>query len=365
MRFGLYSSLMRPAKSVQGVGSWSLWRLSVLFTTWHFVALITFSVGFLLTRVELPHRNAFKIDLPEQSRSPGPQPPVQKMVWMIIDALRWDFVSNSTSSISGASAGAMPILQSIACAAGRAALLTKFVADPPTTTMQRLKGLMTGGLPTFMDVGSSFSAAAVTEDNLVDQLRSHGKKLAFVGDDTWMQLFPSQFHDAKPYSSFNVMDLDTVDDGVWQSLVPSMREPDKWDVLIGHYLGVDHVGHTYDVHSPHMASKLQQMNQHVDQAIQELLRSAGPGGAHEHTLLLVFGDHGQTVTGDHGGGTPEEVDSALFALHMGAYHQVRSEYAFQPFSSPYAACTDSSCHSPCRGFNAAAMSECVPAVARH
>ena len=44
-----------------------------------------------------------------------------------------------------------------------------------------------------------------------------------------------------------------------------MREPDKWDLLIGHYLGVDHVGHTYDVHSPHMVSKLQQMNQHVDQ----------------------------------------------------------------------------------------------------
>lgn len=36
---------------------------------------------------------------------------------------------------------------------------------------------MQGGLPTFMDVGSSFSAAAVTEDNLVDQLRNHGKKL--------------------------------------------------------------------------------------------------------------------------------------------------------------------------------------------
>ena len=50
-----------------------------------------------------------------------------------------------------------------------------------------------------------------------------------------------------------------------QNLVPSMREPHKWDLLIGHYLGVDHVGHTYDVHSPHMASKLQQMNEHVDQ----------------------------------------------------------------------------------------------------
>lgn len=59
------------------------------------------------------------------------------------------------------------------------------------------------------------------------------------------------------------------------------------------------------------------------QAIQELLRSAGPGGAHEHTVLMVFGDHGQTLTGDHGGGAPEEVDSALFALHLGAYHQIR------------------------------------------
>jgi len=31
--------------------------------------------------------------------------------------------------------------------------LFKFIADPPTTTMQRLKGLTTGGLPTFVDAG--------------------------------------------------------------------------------------------------------------------------------------------------------------------------------------------------------------------
>ena len=106
---------MHPAKSFHGLGSWSLWRLSVLFTTWHFVALSTFSVGFLLTRVELPQRNAFEAVSPAQSCSP--QVPVQKMVWMIIDALRWDFVSNTSGSISGASIGAMPILQTVACAA--------------------------------------------------------------------------------------------------------------------------------------------------------------------------------------------------------------------------------------------------------
>ena len=62
----------------------------------------------------------------------------------------------------------------------------------------------------------------------------------------------------------------------------------------------------------------------VVQVVEELVSMAGTGEAHEHTLLLVFGDHGQTLTGDHGGGAPEEVDSALLALNMGAYHQIRS-----------------------------------------
>jgi len=30
-------------------------------------------------------------------------------------------------------------------------------------------------------------------------------------------------------------------------------------------------------------------------------------------MLLVMGDHGMTVTGDHGGESPDEVTSALFA----------------------------------------------------
>jgi GPI ethanolamine phosphate transferase 3 subunit O len=37
-----------------------------------------------------------------------------------------------------------------------------------------------------------------------------------------------------------------------------------------------------------------------------------PGGTHENTLLLVMGDHGQTLNGDHGGGTAEEVIFFLF-----------------------------------------------------
>lgn len=48
------------------------------------------------------------------------------------------------------------------------------------------------------------------------------------------------------------------------------------------------------------------------------------GGLHEHTLALVFGDHGQTLNGDHGGGSDAEVDTALVAFNLGWMHNLSS-----------------------------------------
>lgn len=46
----------------------------------------------------------------------------------------------------------------------------KLVADAPTTTLQRLKGITTGSLPTFIDIGSNFATAEINEDNIIDQV---------------------------------------------------------------------------------------------------------------------------------------------------------------------------------------------------
>lgn len=64
-----------------------------------------------------------------------------------------------------------------------------------------------------------------------------------------------------------------------QHLVPSMQHPEGWDVFIGHYLGVDHVGHTYNIHSHHMRQKLHQMDQQIMQACPHILL-AYLGGCH-------------------------------------------------------------------------------------
>lgn len=53
----------------------------------------------------------------------------------------------------------------------------------------------------------------------------------------------------------------------WQHLLPLLDRPDSWDVLITHYLGVDHAGHSYGVNSKQMQDKLAQMDEQVSTVI--------------------------------------------------------------------------------------------------
>ena len=68
------------------------------------------------------------------------------------------------------------------------------------------------------------------------------------------------FERSYPYPSFNVKDLHTVDNGVISHLIPEIRKHD-WNVIIAHFLGVDHCGHRYGPYHSAMAEKLTQMDE--------------------------------------------------------------------------------------------------------
>ena len=201
---------------------------------------------------------------------------------------------------------------------GDAALSAAFPADPPTTTMQRIKALLTGSLPTFLDVGSIFTGGTITEDNVISQALAAGKRVGAIGDDTWSQLFPNSLNFSMPFPSFNVKDLHTVDDGVQhvrpvsrpacsrqpnlvrtsahsmalqelgslcfakpsslthdgrrasacthvQELMSELLASSEWDILVGHYLGMDHAGHTHGVDSVQMLAKIEQNDRDIVQ----------------------------------------------------------------------------------------------------
>lgn len=59
-----------------------------------------------------------------------------------------------------------------------------------------------------------------------------------MGDATWVDLFPDLWDIAHPLPCFNVKDLHSVDEGIWQHLLPTLRDTQTWDVLVAHYLGV-------------------------------------------------------------------------------------------------------------------------------
>jgi phosphatidylinositol glycan class O len=227
---------------------------------------------------------------------------------IIIDALRYDFtIPFENITEPQPFHNSIPFLYDTAIKEPQNAFLLPFIADPPTTTLQRLKGLTTGTLPTFIDAGSNFAGEAIEEDNLLIQLRNAGKRIVHLGDDTWTALFPGYFEEeiSRAYDSLNVWDLHTVDNGVIEHIFPLLSNQKKglWDVTFAHYLGVDHAGHRYGPNHPAMTSKLLQM----DGMLRDIVAALD-----DDTLLVVMGDHGMDPKGDHGGESDDEVQAALW-----------------------------------------------------
>ncbi|PSN55884.1 GPI ethanolamine phosphate transferase 3 [Blattella germanica] len=166
-----------------------------------------------------------------------------KVILIVIDALKYDFVHFNTNFNEEAFPfqNRLTVINELLLKEPNHTRLFKFIADPPTTTMQRLKGLTTGSLPTFIDVGSNFATPEINEDNILDQLKAQNKNIVFMGDDTWSGLYPKRFIREYSYPSFNVWDLDTVDNGIMDHLLPEIVKKD-WNFLIAHFLGVDHCG---------------------------------------------------------------------------------------------------------------------------
>lgn len=232
--------------------------------------------------------------------------------------------------------------------------------QPPTVTMQRLKGLTTGSLPTFADISGNMGGSTMDEDSWVQQLKDtnyryrgmqYPSKLGFVGDDTWIDLFPILFDESHPYPSFNTRDLDTVDNGCLKELPhllehvrrKSSHDKDDLELVVSHFLGVDHVGHTYGPYNEHMDAKFRQMDEALSRTLdilddEEKEEEEGSKSCH---LAIIFGDHGMTDDGNHGGGTDEEINAALFVhfskgCHLGEKNQTMPlEKASQILGSTY------------------------------
>ncbi|KAM8983814.1 GPI ethanolamine phosphate transferase 2 isoform 3-T3 [Ara ararauna] len=156
----------------------------------------------------LPRREA-RGGFPAEPAPPGPgmvsnwteiPPPLfKKVVIVLIDALRDDFVFGSKGEQF------MPYTKQVI----EKGTSYSFVAEakPPTVTMPRIKALMTGSIPGFIDVIVNLNSPALLDDNLIWQAKTAGKRIIFYGDDTWVKLFPKHFVEYDGTTSFFVSDF--------------------------------------------------------------------------------------------------------------------------------------------------------------
>ncbi|KAI1365234.1 alkaline-phosphatase-like protein [Xylaria arbuscula] len=262
------------------------------------VAILTFATGFFPYKPFLPGLAQYE-DLGYGS---PPAAPFDKLIFMVVDALRSDFVYLEGSGFEYT----QDLINS-----GVAIPFTAH-ATSPTITMPRIKAMTTGTTPSFLDAILSFdeadtSSTLASQDTWLAQMKAKNTgKLIMYGDDTWLKLFPSTFDRADGTTSFFVSDFTEVDNNVTRHIENEMRN-DDWNTMVLHYLGLDHIGHKTGPRGQHMIPKQREM----DGIVRRIYEAIEANEHLQSTLFVLCGDHGMNDAGNHGASSPGETSAAL------------------------------------------------------
>ncbi|KAL5337106.1 GPI ethanolamine phosphate transferase 2 [Aspergillus crustosus] len=260
------------------------------------IAILVFSLGFFPYKTLIPGLATAEQDAPPEI--------FDKVIFMVVDALRSDFVYANNSGF----------LYTQSLIRSGAAIPFTAHAGSPTVTMPRLKAITTGSVPSFLDVilnivESDTSSGLAHQDTWLSQIRARGGNLIMYGDDTWLNLFPGMFTRADGTTSFFVSDFTEVDTNVTRHVTNELAR-DDWSAFIMHYLGLDHIGHKAGPQSSYMKPKQHEM----DSVVKEVYRAMEKKEHLQSTLFVLCGDHGMNDAGNHGGSSAGETSPALLFI---------------------------------------------------
>ncbi|XP_014276007.1 GPI ethanolamine phosphate transferase 2 [Halyomorpha halys] len=292
----------------------------VYFMILQILALVAFLLGFFPVKT-LPNRNASHEDLPSTIKDMRVSPRnlyhrhINRLILLVIDGMRFDFINGEGTEEN------MPFVSSIINKSDNC--LLKVRVETPTVTMPRIKALMTGNIPSFLDIIRNFKTNEVTEDNILRQASKNGFSPVFYGDETWVNLFPHEFIRKEITTSFYVNDFFEVDDNVTRNLKKELTRAD-WDIMILHYLGLDHIGHVEGPKSMHIKPKLNEMDNVISLIFKDFIQT-GINGSDMGNVLIVCGDHGMHDSGGHGGSSLPEVLVPFFLVNHYCGSDMRNE----------------------------------------
>ena len=95
-----------------------------------------------------------------------------------------------------------------------------------------------------------------------------------------------------------------MDNNVSKGVLKELRDGSNFDFMIAHMIGLDCAGHTFGSRHSEIQRKLKETEAFVAKIIEFM---------DDETTLVIFGDHGMTEDGNHGGDTLLEMRTGVFA----------------------------------------------------
>ncbi|KAL4480477.1 hypothetical protein ABPG74_020993 [Tetrahymena malaccensis] len=261
-------------------------------------SIFVYQNGFFIIKEALPDIS---------STSEFKKPLANKVIFVIIDALRFDFTQKFQENEDGTPLehfkNKLTVIQEMMEKQPNNTIHLQGYSDPPTATTQRIKGMTIGNLPSFIEIAATFTFSQREEDNLLLQMQRNNLEIVHLGDDVWTGLYSKQFTRDFYADSLDIFDFHSTDNVVIEHIEEEMKQPNL-KLLIAHYNGVDHVGHALSSNHEQIAVKLTQMDQQLRLIIKEMK---------DDDVLLLMGDHGMSEAGHHGGSTYQETSVGIFA----------------------------------------------------
>ncbi|KAF7682463.1 GPI ethanolamine phosphate transferase 2 [Astathelohania contejeani] len=222
------------------------------------------------------------------------KPKYKKLVFILFDGLRYDAVVPTTKT--GYYYNKMKFLSSVP---GFKALS---LTGSPTCTSSRVDSILTG-IPTNLLNGlSNFINRKCIYDNFVKQaIKTH--TVGFYGDSTWLTLVEELHgvpgHVMPPYDKEN-HDLES------QVMKEFLNDFNKYEIAIGHFFYLDHIGHHLNTIE---SVEIEKMLLEYDKFIENLYKKMD-----DDTLLVILSDHGVNNDGSHGGSKAAETAAFSFFI---------------------------------------------------